>query len=78
MYGILKKSNGHYSLPTDSEIARQEVAFQEIDLLDQYRQRKTHRSRDCRVRRSTRARYNQKTVRGCKRKSARRNLENTD
>nr|XP_012222612.1 PREDICTED: uncharacterized protein LOC105672319 [Linepithema humile] len=66
-YGILKKSDGHYSLPTDSEIARQEVAIQEIGLLDQYRQRKTHRSRGHRVRRSTDARISQRRY---KRKSA--------
>ncbi|XP_032673504.1 uncharacterized protein LOC116845206 [Odontomachus brunneus] len=44
-YGILKKTGGHYSLPTDSDIARQEVAIQEIDLLDLYCQRKINRSR---------------------------------
>lgn len=44
-YGILKKIGGHYNLPTDSELARQEVAIQEIDLLDLYCQRKINRSR---------------------------------
>jgi len=67
--GIVKKSDGHYSLPTDSEIARQEVAIQEIGLLNQYRQRK-NRSRDHRVRRNIGVRYNQRTVCRCKRKSA--------
>lgn len=70
-YGILKKSDGHYSLPTDSEIARQEVAIQEIGLLDQYCQRKI-RSRDHGIRRNTGARYSQRTMHRRKRKNTRR------
>ncbi|XP_011157426.2 uncharacterized protein LOC105194274 [Solenopsis invicta] len=54
--GILRKTDGHYSLPTDNEVARQEVAVQEIGLLDLYCQRKVHRSRGGRSRRNRGAR----------------------
>lgn len=63
--GILKKTGNHYSLPIDNEIARQEVAIQEIGLLDLYCQRRIQRSRDRRVR------FRRTTCR-CRRRSARR------
>ncbi|XP_025262418.1 uncharacterized protein LOC112637272 [Camponotus floridanus] len=63
--GILKKTGNHYSLPIDNEIARQEVAIQEIGLLDLYCQRKIQRSRNRRVR-------FRRTTCKCKRRSAQR------
>jgi len=69
-YGILKKTTGHYSLPTDNEIARQEVAVQEIGLLDLYCQRKIHRSRGGRARRNRVTRRSRRVA--CSRKGARR------
>ncbi|XP_011707299.1 PREDICTED: uncharacterized protein LOC105462421 [Wasmannia auropunctata] len=70
--GILKKTDDHYSLPTDNEIARQEVAVQEIGMLDSYCQRKVHRSRGGRVRRNGDARHSRRAACRCSRKSARR------
>lgn len=48
--GILKKIGNRYSLPIDNKIAQQEIATQEIGLLDLYCQRKVQRS-TCRRRR---------------------------
>lgn len=63
--GILKKTGNRYSLPIDNETARQEVAIQEIGLLDLYCQRKIQRSRNRRVR-------FRRTICRCRRRSARR------
>lgn len=71
-YGILKKTDGHYSLPTDNEIARQEVAAQELGMLDLYCQRKVHRSRGGRARRNRNAGRNQRVARRCSREDTRR------
>ncbi|XP_077278410.1 uncharacterized protein LOC143906296 isoform X1 [Temnothorax americanus] len=72
-YGILKKTGGHYSLPTDNKIARQEVAAQEIGMLDLYRQRKVHRSRGGRARRNREtAGRSRRVACRCSRRDARR------
>ncbi|RLU23773.1 hypothetical protein DMN91_003981 [Ooceraea biroi] len=73
-YGILKKTGDSYSLPTDSEIARTEVAVQEIGLLDAYCQRKVQRCGGCRTRRGRSVRRDRKIVCRCRRKSAGRRL----
>lgn len=62
--GILKKTSNRYSLPIDNETARQEVAIQELGLLDLYCQRRIQRSRNRRVR-------FRRTTCKCRRKSAR-------
>ncbi|XP_018347715.1 PREDICTED: uncharacterized protein LOC108751802 [Trachymyrmex septentrionalis] len=71
-YGILKKTDGQYSLPTDNEITRQEVAAQEIGLLDLYCQRKIHRSKGGRTRRNRRTGRSQRVVCRCNKKGMRR------
>ncbi|XP_011870149.1 PREDICTED: uncharacterized protein LOC105563289 [Vollenhovia emeryi] len=72
IYGILKKTGSHYSLPTDNEFARQEVTVQEIGMLDLYCQRKVHRSRGGRARRNSDAGRSRRVVCRCSRKDARR------
>lgn len=69
-YGILKKTGDSYSLPTDSEIARMEVAVQEIGLLDSYRQRKVQRCRSSKTRRGRNVKRARKVVCRCRGKSA--------
>lgn len=71
-YGILKKTDGHYSLPTDNEIARQEVATQELGMLDLYCQRKVHRSKGGRARRNRDAGCNRRVACRCSRGDTRR------
>ncbi|KYQ49390.1 hypothetical protein ALC60_11495 [Trachymyrmex zeteki] len=71
-YGILKKTDGQYSLPTDNEITRQEVAAQEIGLLDLYCQRKIHRSRGGRIRRNRGTGRRQRVACRCSKKDMRR------
>lgn len=71
-YGVLKKTDGHYSLPTDNEIARQEVATQELGMLDLYCQRKVHRSRGGRARRNGDAGRNGRVACRCSRRDTRR------
>ncbi|XP_036148531.1 uncharacterized protein LOC118647555 [Monomorium pharaonis] len=66
--GILKKIDGHYNLPTDNEIVRQEVAAQEIGLLDLYCQRKVHRSRGGKLRRNRGAGRSRRVTCRCSRK----------
>ncbi|XP_018373209.1 PREDICTED: uncharacterized protein LOC108767709 [Trachymyrmex cornetzi] len=73
-YGILKKTDGQYSLPIDNEITRQEVAAQEIGLLDLYCQRKMHRSKGGRTRRNRRTGRSQRVVCRCSKKDMRRRL----
>lgn len=63
--GILKKIGNRYSLPIGNKIAQQEIATQEIGLLDLYCQRKVQRS-TCRRRRIRRGTCK------CGRRSARR------
>lgn len=70
-YGILKKTDGHYSLPTDNEVARQEVAVQEIGLLDLYCQRKIHRSRGGRARRNRGTGRSRRVACRCSKRGAR-------
>ncbi|EGI69152.1 hypothetical protein G5I_02129 [Acromyrmex echinatior] len=69
-YGILKKTDGQYSLPTDNEITRQEVAAQEIGLLDLYCRRKIHRSKGNRTRHNKRTGRSQRVV--CRKKDMRK------
>ncbi|XP_025153510.1 uncharacterized protein LOC109503833 isoform X2 [Harpegnathos saltator] len=71
-YGILKKTGGHYSLPTDSDIARQELAIQEIDMLDLYCQRKINRSRGYKAQNEARARSRRAGCRCGRRRRRRR------
>ncbi|KYM83002.1 hypothetical protein ALC53_06267 [Atta colombica] len=72
-YGILKKTDGQYSLPIDNEITRQEVAAQEIGLLDLYCQRKMHRSKGGGTQRNRRTgRRGQRVVCRCSKKDMRR------
>lgn len=70
-YGILKETDGHYSLPTDNEI-RQEVAAQEIGMLDLYCLRKVHRSRGGRARRNRGAGRSRRVACRCNMKDTRR------
>ncbi|KYM97405.1 hypothetical protein ALC62_11697 [Cyphomyrmex costatus] len=71
-YGILKKTDGQYSLPTDNEITRQEVAAQEIGMLDLYCQRKIHRSRGARTQRNRRTGRSRRVACRCSKKGVRR------
>lgn len=66
------KTDGHYSLPSDNEIERQEVAFQEIGLLDLYCQRRVHRSRGGRSRHKRGAGRSRRVACRCSRRGARR------
>lgn len=51
-YGILKKSGVHYSLPTDTQAECEEIAKQELGLLDRYCRRKQRKKkRGCNPRR---------------------------
>lgn len=54
-YGILKKNGVHYSLPTDTQAECEEIATQELGLLDRYcRRRQRKRRRGCKPRRRAR------------------------
>ncbi|XP_035733020.1 histone H1, gonadal-like [Vespa mandarinia] len=51
-YGILKKNGIHYSLPTDTQAECEEIATQELGLLDRYcRRRQRRKRRGCKPRR---------------------------
>lgn len=80
--GILKKNGNRYSLPIDNKTAQQEIAIQEIGLLNLYCQRRVQRSRDRRTRirrgacrcgrRSARQRSRGCGPRSCRRRQRRR------
>ncbi|XP_026300445.1 protamine-like protein [Apis mellifera] len=46
-YGILKKNGGHYILPTNGDIKCQEIAEQEVNLLDACRRSRMQRKMGC-------------------------------
>ena len=54
-YGILKKNDGHYILPTNSDIKCQEIAEQEVNLLDACRKTRK-RKMSCKCKRTRRRR----------------------
>ncbi|XP_043527110.1 uncharacterized protein LOC122537734 [Frieseomelitta varia] len=55
-YGILKKNGGHYILPTNGDIKCQEIAEQEVNLLDACRRTSRQRKMGCKCKRSRRRR----------------------
>lgn len=55
-YGILKKNGGHYILPTNGDIKCQEIAEQEVNLLDACRRTRRQRKMGCKCKRSRRRR----------------------
>ncbi|XP_029037739.1 protamine-like protein [Osmia bicornis bicornis] len=74
-YGILKKNGGHYILPTNSEMRLQEIAEQEVNLLDICRKTKMQKKMGCKCkkrRRRRRRRRRTKKYCRCKRKKSRR------
>jgi hypothetical protein len=72
-HGILKKIGDSYSLPIDSEIARSEVAVQEIGLLDSYYQRKIQQGcKGCKTRRGGGVRRDRKTWKSNKKSAGQR------
>lgn len=74
-YGILKKNGGHYILPTSSEMKLQEIAEQEVNLLDACRKTKMQKKMGCKCkkrRRRRRRRGRTKKFCRCKRKKSRR------
>ncbi|KAG7204845.1 hypothetical protein KM043_005247 [Ampulex compressa] len=68
-YGILRKNGAHYILPTDTEAEFEEVAAQELGLLDLRHQKKARQSRGCRGMR--RKRRSSRSACKCKRRSSR-------
>ncbi|KAI4493653.1 hypothetical protein M0804_001829 [Polistes exclamans] len=68
-YGILKKSGAHYSLPTDTQAECDEIATQELGLLDMYcrKRQRRRRHRGCRPR-SRRSRRSRRGMCKCKKK----------
>ncbi|XP_068988910.1 histone H1, gonadal-like [Bombus flavifrons] len=72
-YGILKKNGGCYILPTNSEINCQEIAEQEVNLLDVCRRNRMQKKLGCKCkkRRRRRRRRKRKFCR-CKRRRRRR------
>ncbi|XP_012146271.1 uncharacterized protein LOC105663235 [Megachile rotundata] len=75
-YGILKKNGGNYILPTSSEMKLQEIAEQEVNLLDVCRKSKLQRKMGCkckkRRRRRRRRRRRKRKFCRCKKKRKRR------
>ncbi|XP_076249228.1 uncharacterized protein LOC143188707 [Calliopsis andreniformis] len=74
-YGILKKDGGHYALSVGNDIKCQEIAEQELNLLD-YCRRKSRQNKlklccKCKKRRRRRSRR-KKRMCSCKRKKKRR------
>ncbi|XP_033315501.1 protamine-like protein [Bombus bifarius] len=72
-YGILKKNGGCYILPTNSEINCQEIAEQEVNLLDVCRRNRMQKKLGCKCkkRRRRRRRRKRKLCR-CRRRRRRR------
>ncbi|XP_033357606.1 protamine-like protein [Bombus vosnesenskii] len=72
-YGILKKNGGCYILPTNSEINCQEIAEQEVNLLDVCRRNRMQKKLGCKCkkRRRRRRRRKRKFCR-CRRRRRRR------
>ncbi|KAL0134493.1 hypothetical protein PUN28_001350 [Cardiocondyla obscurior] len=71
-YGILRETGGKYNLLTVDEVARQEVAAQEIGMLDSYRRRRVHRSRGGEAWRNRDSDRGRRGVRRCRRDDRRR------
>ncbi|KAI4496086.1 hypothetical protein M0802_008126 [Mischocyttarus mexicanus] len=67
--GILKKNGVHYSLPIDTQAECEEIATQELGLLDMYcrRRQRRRRHRGCKPR-SRRSRRSRRGMCKCKRK----------
>ncbi|XP_076748861.1 uncharacterized protein LOC143422247 [Xylocopa sonorina] len=72
-YGILKKNGGYYILPTNGELKCQEVAAQEVNLLDACRQSRMQRKLGCKCKtRRRRRRRRKRQFCRCKRRKSRR------
>lgn len=73
-YGILKKNGGSYVLPTTSAMKLQEIAEQEVNLLDACRKNRTQRKMTCKCkkRRRRRRRRKRRTCKCKRRRSVRR------
>ncbi|KAK1137856.1 hypothetical protein K0M31_002350 [Melipona bicolor] len=66
-YGILKKNGGHYILPTNGDIKCQEIAEQEVNLLDASRRTSRQRKMGCKCKtRQRRRRRRRRTFCRCK------------
>lgn len=59
-YGILKKNAGHYILPMNGDIKCQEIAEQEVNLLDICRRNKIQRKMGCKCKKKRRRRRKRK------------------
>lgn len=72
-YGILKKNGGCYILPTNSEINCQEIAEQEVNLLDVCRRNRMQKKLGCKCKKRRRRRRRRKRrFCRCKRRRRRR------
>ncbi|CAL7944247.1 unnamed protein product [Xylocopa violacea] len=72
-YGILKKNGGCYILPTNGELKCQEVAAQEVNLLDVCRKTRIQRKLGCKCKKKRRRRRRRKRrFCRCKRRRSRR------
>lgn len=61
-YGILKKNGGHYILPTNGDIKCQEIAEQEVNLLDTCRRTRMQRKMGCKCKARRRRRRRRRRV----------------
>lgn len=65
-YGILKKNGGHYILPTNGDIKCQEIAEQEVNLLDACRRSRMQRKMGCKCKKKGRRRGRKRRFCRCK------------
>lgn len=67
-YGILKKNGAHYILPTNGDIKCQEIAEQEVNLLDACRRSRMQRKMGCKCKKKRRRRGRKRRFCRCKRR----------